>query len=383
MQRAVLGSVVTFEPEGSSCPECGGALGVLKTRSRRVATLAQGELEAREVIKVCRSHAHADPVVVRSAELFELVPLKQRFGWDVVVHVGVRRFLDLCQRCEIRQELRDLYGITASAGTVSALCDRFVRRLEALHVSKANDLREAMEGGYALHLDSTNETGKGGICVCLDGVRGWVLSAGRIATERSEALEPVVERTVALFGKPVAVMRDMSKACAAAVAGLREQGVPDFVCHYHFIADIGSDLMQRNHERLMSALRAAKVTASLREVLASLGGTDAIICGAETAELAAAVYCTLTGHGRTPRFPFGLPHLEYAQRVLSAPQRVAEGATHPRSKKTRQVIKRLEDIAAALQERDAGDLIKRLERPRLLFEKLREILRMEDLSVAQ
>jgi hypothetical protein len=175
----------------------------------------------------------------------------------------------------------------------------------------------------------------------------------------------------------------MSKACAAAVAGLREQGVPDFVCHYHFIADIGSDLMQRNHERLMSALRAAKVTASLREVLASLGGTDAIICGAETAELAAAVYCTLTGHGRTPRFPFGLPHLEYAQRVLSAPQRVAEGATHPRSKKTRQVIKRLEDIAAALQERDAGDLIKRLERPRLLFEKLREILRMEDRSVAQ
>lgn len=383
MQRAVAHATVRFVPEASSCPDCTGGLSVLKTRCRKIATLAEGEFTAHEVVKVCRSPMHPEPILVRSDRLLELVPKGQRFGWDVVVHVGLRCFLDHWQRGEILQELRSVYGITLSAGTVSTLCDRFLQRLEALHVDRADELRQAMEGGYVLHIDSTNETGKGGLFACLDGVRGWVLCCGRIETERTEVLEPVVQQTVRLFGKPVAVMRDMSKACAASVASLREQGVADFICHFHFIADIGSDLLERDHQRLKNSLKAAKVTTALRQLLSSLGGPAAITSGAKTAELAAIVYWTLNGDGRTPRFPFGLAHLDYANRVLSAPQRAAEITSGLRSKKLQQTVDKLQDTARSLLDHDAHQIMSRLEHSQLLFERLRSILRMEDRSAAR
>ena len=64
------------------------------------------------------------------------------------------------------------------------MCDRFLLSLETLHLLRAPALRDAMKDGYPLHLDATCEYGKGGLFVCMDGFRGWVLLAGRIASER-------------------------------------------------------------------------------------------------------------------------------------------------------------------------------------------------------
>ena len=73
-------------------------------------------------------------------------------------------------------ELLCEHAIDLSPGSVSNLCDRFLRYLEALHVTRVPALRVAMEEGYPLHLDATCEHGKGGLLVCMDGWRGWVLN---------------------------------------------------------------------------------------------------------------------------------------------------------------------------------------------------------------
>ena len=181
---------------------------VVKTKRRTVASVVYGMFEAREVNQRCENDS-CPPVV--SDELRKLVPRGQRYAYDLIVDVGLARHLAGEQRDEIRRRLVEKHGIALSAGTVSTLCDRFLSYFERLHISRAAELRRAQQGGYPLHIDATCEAGRGGMFVSLDGWRGWVLWAGRIPSESTEHLSPFVEQTVALFGKPLAVVRDMGE----------------------------------------------------------------------------------------------------------------------------------------------------------------------------
>jgi len=66
-----------------------------------VVTLGQGTFEAREVLKHCGQQGC--PVVLSRA-LSEILPPGQRYGWDLIVHVGMARHLRGMQREEIRAE---------------------------------------------------------------------------------------------------------------------------------------------------------------------------------------------------------------------------------------------------------------------------------------
>ena len=385
VRRATELVVLDFPAEDTHCPECGARLRVLKSHQRRVVTLAQGAFIAREIQRVCRAEVHPRPRVAKSKALARLVPPYQRYGWDLIVHVGLRRSLLYRQRREIQQELRDEHGIEVSAGTLSALSDRFLRSLETLHRARAPELRAAMEseGGYSLHIDSTNETGRGGLFLCLDGVRGWVLNSGKIASERWESLAPIVAQTVTLFGHPVATVSDMSKACARALAPLTHRGIPNFICHYHFVADIGADLMRRLHDRLKAYLKIARVSQQVRGLLSSLKVED----GQDPAgpqhyrhhQLAALLYWILHGNGRkTPRFPFGLPHLELFDRIQSAPSRAEQWVPRPWHPRVETTVEKLDSIARDLDDdRDTCDLVHELRQRWHLFDELRQILRLE------
>ena len=93
-------------------------------------------------------------------------------------------------------------------------CDRFLTHLEALHLARVPQLRSALGEGYPLHIDATCEHVKGGLLVCMDGWRGWVLGAGRIPSEHEEHLRPLVAKTTRLFGDPIATVRDMGQGVA-------------------------------------------------------------------------------------------------------------------------------------------------------------------------
>jgi hypothetical protein len=226
---------IEFVAEAGQCPLCDGALKVYKTRSRQVITLEAGPFRAIEMLKQC-SENHRHPIMGSNA-LAKRVKPRQRYGYDLIVQVGCARYLELKQREEIQAVLHQQQGIELSTGSLSHLCDRFLTYLEALHLARAPQLRAALTAGYPLHIDATCEKGKGGLFVCMDGWRGWVLTAGRIPSEQEAHLRPLVEKTTALFGQPIAVVRDMGKGGANAVAPLHEKGIPDLICHFHFFGN--------------------------------------------------------------------------------------------------------------------------------------------------
>jgi hypothetical protein len=83
--------------------------------------------------------------------------------------------------------------------------------------------------------------------------------AARIPSGHEGYLRPWVEKTAALFRDPIATVRDRGEGMAKAVAPLRARGVPDFICHYHFLGAVGKKLFEKPYRVLANLLRQHKV----------------------------------------------------------------------------------------------------------------------------
>ncbi len=344
-----------------------------------------GTLQVREIRKCCSLNP-SHPVEV-SQRLAQLAPRQQRYGYDLIVAVGLARYHRHLQRQEIRAELCLAHGIALSTGSISEVCNRFLQYLEALHRRRTPALRQAMDTGYPLHIDATSESGKGGLFLCLDGWRGWVLHAVKVTSENEQELLPAVEQTVSAFGEPVATVRDLGAAGAKAVEGLRQQGTPDLICHYHFLGAIGKKLFDAEYTVLRQLLRQSKVRRGLRELLQALRKQ----CTGEVYQgkfgqgrlrqaLPALILWLLDDEGRKDLpYPFALPHLTFYQRCHQLLQQAERWLPLPRSHVERRVLKQAAAVVDELHKIDRfAWAVPRLERSWEVFAECRDILRLSD-----
>jgi hypothetical protein len=276
---STAGTKATPATRDDPCEQCGGPTIVQKTVERRVVTIEHGAFYARETVRLCAGkcrHPSGKLAIRRSAELADKVPTGANYGYDLEVHVGLARFVHHRQREEIRAGLHAEHGIALSNGEVSDLTARFLDHLERLHQLRAPQLRQALEqdGGYAMHIDATGEDGRGTLFATYAGSRRWVLGSWKISTERSELILPCLQETVALFGAPMAVMRDLGKAVTLAARALVDElgsPIPVLACHFHFLRDVGKDLLAESHDRLRDLFRRFGTRPALRTLARDLG----------------------------------------------------------------------------------------------------------------
>jgi len=335
--------------------------------------------EAVEVQKKCSVDSFHS--VMKSEALARIVRPRQRFGYDLIVYVGLMRYLKKKQREEICEELFRKRAIKLSAGTVSNLCDRFLLYLEALHLVRSPYLKAVMqEHGYPLHIDATSEHGKGGLFVCMDGFRNWVLCAGKIESESEENLKPFVKKTIELFGDPIGVVRDLGIAGKNAVAFLVQRGVPDFVCHYHFLGAIGAKLFDSPYALLRNLLRQSLVRTDLRQLLKEMKRYRGTGPGCIREDLLALVHWVIEGEGKKDAmYPFSLPYLEFFQRCQAAMRRADIWVPTPRSQAERRALRHLEGLMRRLEkDKRLQEAVGRLEKGWQAFTLARNSLRLTD-----
>ena len=342
-------------------------------------TYAEGMFEAVEVQKKCSvAPFHS---LIKSEALARIVPPRQRFGYDLIVHVGLLRYLKRKQREEICDELFRKRSIKLSAGTVSNLCDRFLIYLEALHLVRSPHLKAVIqEHGYPLHIDATSEHGKGGLFVCMDGFRNWVLCAGKIESEAEENLKPFIEKTIELFGDPIGVVRDLGAPGKNAVAFLVQRGVPDFVCHYHFLGAIGKKLFDGPYALLRNLLRQSLIRSDLRQLLKVMKRHRGKGPGCIREDLLALLHWVIEGDGKKDAmYPFSLPHLEFFQRCQMAMQRADIWVPMPRSQAERRALCNLERLTRQLvKDKLFQEVVGGLEIGWQAFTRARNSLRLTD-----
>lgn len=324
--------IIEFYPNKARC--CGLPLHVQKSQGKTAVTLDIGAFYAKETVFQCCSCGEK----YKSEELQELVPSGCNFGYEVLVYVGKAVFLHSLNDREIIQELWSK-NISISSSEIAYLAKKFVIYLALAHRQSHKMLKKTlgMHGGYILHLDATCEGESPHLMSGLDGISEIVLDNVKLPSENAEKIIPFLKKIKEDYGDPQALVHDMGKGVMSAVEQVFP-GKPDFICHYHFLRDIGKDLFGKENDIIRKRLKnlgiqglLRKKATQLKKIIDQYPGLDSsLIKGLENGKIeewaiekipVVAVYSlilwTLDGkkQGNGYGFPFDRPYLTFYQRL--------------------------------------------------------------------
>ena len=250
------------------CEECSG----IELRRQRIVErhpvgISIGCPSLRKLIKRCPQCGRE----YSDEQFSEFVPPNGNYCYDVIVEVGLGRFRNNLQNREIQKDILDLYGLFLSESTIGDLAHRFLDYLAAVHHQKADNIRQMLDeqGGYVAHMDGTCEVGTDILFTVIDEISGVVLLADRMSTENVDDLENLFNKCKDLFGLPLATMRDLSMNIATA----RDNSfgnIPDLICQYHFLENVGKAFFKETYQELTKRLRKLKILPKLKSLRVGL-----------------------------------------------------------------------------------------------------------------
>lgn len=251
---------LSFVPEIEFCTQCNSKLNVLKTKKRTIVTMSTGSCNCHETYLYCPEHLE----IHRSQDLQRLVPFKCTYGYDVIVYVGKSMYLRCMSEQAIKKEL-ELMAINISSSEIRYLGEKFIAYLTICHQQSQLKLRLKMAqgGGYILHIDGTSEGDSPHLLSCMDGITGIVLSSVKISSEKKEKIIPFLENIREQYGVPLAIVSDMGKGLMGAIEEVFS-GVLALICHFHFLRDIGKDLLEEAYRDLRNGLKKSKIRTALK-----------------------------------------------------------------------------------------------------------------------
>jgi len=226
-----------------------------------VVTLDIGSFRAKETVLFCPQ----DQTTYHSKHLSSLVPDGGTFGFDIIVEVGLALFVRCRNNLEIMQELA-MQNICISEREISYLGRKFIIYLALAHRESKLYLQDLLtkKGGYILHVDGTCEGESPNLFCGIDGISELVLDTIKIPSEKKEQLIPFFQRIKEQYGEPIALVHDMGRGIVRAVETVFPK-VKDFICHFHFLRDIGKDLLLEDYTALLKLLKKFKVRPLLRQ----------------------------------------------------------------------------------------------------------------------
>jgi len=377
---------------------------VLKTHRRQVTTLPIGPWIARETI-------WRDPATDQlygSADLRRLVAPGCSYGYDVVVEVGRSLFVEAQP---VRQTIAELAQrhVHLRASTVADLGRRFIVLLALAHRRASAGLQQAMalQGGYILHLDATCEDKSPLLMTGIDAVMEIVLGNVKLPSEKAGGIVPFLRHLQQCFGPPLALVHDMSKGILAAIQEVFP-GIPDYICHFHFLRDLGKDLLGADYDALRKRLQthgtAGQLRARLRAWQKQIHADEPLrqtlcqlpVSGWPAQPLAQApllaayllAHWILAGlhEGQGYGFPFDRPLLVLARRAQHVHSQLQSFIALGRGEEWRRNLPFHHlglDLQDLVKDRPLGDTLNRLESHSRLFDQLRQALHLAPVSGRQ
>ena len=330
--------VFDFFPKEEFCQNDKTRLNVFKTDTRTKKTMQMGRFKARETIKVCPKCG----IHYRSKELSRIVPPSCNFGYDILVFVGKSLFLD--------------------------------------HLADHTIVEQLLMSG-------------------LDSIMKIVLSNCKLLSEKSDSIIPFLEDIKELFGEPLALVHDMSTGIIKAV-GKVFPNVLDFICHFHFLRDIGKDLLGVEYDNIRKRLTKHKVTGKLNyrlrrfiqtvdenmQLIDMLNDQKSTCCGELLSHMPViAAYSLIVwafegkNQGNGYGFPFDRPHLEFAKRLKV----IYADLNHLRKVKLRRncrdnkpLDKTFLDLSDVIKDKSLWKSVDKIESEIVIFDKLRDAMRI-------
>jgi len=332
-----------------------------------------------------------------SKELRELVPHQSRFGFDVIVYIGESLFLRSRSEKEILSGLSKK-NISISIREIGYLGKKFIVYLALAHKKCRSRIKQLMfsRGGYILHLDGTQEGDSPHLMSTLDSISDIVLDNVKIASENSDQIIPFLERIKQAYGNPMALVHDMGRGILNAIK-IVFPGIRDFICHFHFLKDIGDDLFGSERAAIRKALRKYNVRALLKKASKALEqeiDKDPMLTECLNS------YLQQLLKGKVPRnilpsgmaytliswlldykselngygFPFDREYLVFYQRLETAKDVIK---TLPASKRKDGSISQLDNILSPISnDRNLKEIVDGMQKKVNMFDQLREAMKI-------
>lgn len=297
-----------------------------------------GPMIAHETVTQCPSCG----AVFGSDALRQLVPVRSNVAYDVMVFVGRSMYQQHKTTEEIRAELA-IRNVRLCASEINYLGRKFILYLARAHRQAIPRIREtmALSGGYILHLDATHAGDAPALMTGLDSLSKIVLANIKIPSEHSNHIIPFLSDIKETYGTPRACVHDMGHGICKAVKEMFP-GVPDFICHFHFLRDIGKDFLEPAYRKLRNRLKFHSISSSLsalvretrqaacRQSSDPMGLATAILNAEEELHLlpllsaySLALWALNGKHtGDGYGFPFDRPLLCFAKRLLELDQQM-------------------------------------------------------------
>jgi len=387
--------VLRFVPEVTTC--CGRQPTVQKTRKKNVLTLT-GPFVAHETVMRCPG-CHR---TFSSEVLPTLVPPRSNVGYDILVFVGRAMYQRLRTVQEVRTELI-ARNVRLCSSEIEYLGRKFITCLALAHSRAVPRIRHTMTmaGGYVLHLDATRDGGSPALMTGLDSLSQFVLASVKMPSEHTDHIVPFLRQVKDDYGAPLACVRDMGSGIGKAVAEVFP-GARDFICHFHFLRDIGKDFLEPAYARLRKGLRShatsTRLHALVREIrqrLAAQSDRCAILARAietsappediELMPLAACYSLTLWAlHGKQCGdgygFPFDRPLMDFTQRLLDLeecmPQLLDVLLVDDESPQQQPIFKLLTQACFVAEDQEIRQAMDELRLRCKVFDRLREAMRL-------
>lgn len=363
-----------------------GDLTVIKRSKKNVVTLAIGAFCARETVL-----QDSQGSIYNSRQLRALSPYRCTFGYDVLVYVGRALFVEGCNERQIIAALAQK-NVSISAREISFLGKKFIIYLALAHRQSRQRLKQAMalRGGYILHLDGTCEADSPHLFTGIDGIAQIILDNIKLPSEKAALIIPFLRRIKRQYGNPIAFVHDMGNGIMSAI-GVVFEGVPDFICHFHFLRDIGKDLFEKEYSQIRNRLKKHKIRSVLRQRIKVL---DKLIDGDERTvnRLAADIdrgsidpsalpkmpvlgayalihWCFDTSMLQGYGFPFDRPHLTFYQRL-----KVLNGLINKQLIGSKELTRLWRPLTRIVEDPQLSKAAVRMQKKVETFEKLREAL---------
>jgi hypothetical protein len=242
-------------------------------------------------------------------------------------------------------------------------------------------------------LDGTCEGDSPHLMSALDEIAQIVLDNIKIPSEKADKIIPFLERIKQRYGIPLALVHDMGAGILSAVKKVFP-GVLDFICHYHFLRDIGNDLFGIEYAKIRSGLKKHSIRPSLRKIVNALeekiktqpeltnsldfylkdeGKTRDVLPSVLAYILSNWILdanSELDGYG----FPFDRSHLIFYNRLKTA-RRIVQGLS-AKKKKDRYIIKLNRVIGQAINDTNLKTIVGRMEEKVQIFDQLRDAMRI-------
>ena len=372
---------VVFRPSVTICPECNALLRAYRTDRSTVKTV-DCTFTAVHKLMICREHE----TVFGSELLRSIVAPGCIYANDVMLESSRMRFIDGRSSSEIVSDL----GNGISGSHVRLLSNAALDIFGQIHEESYPVLRAAMKS-YVLHIDGTTDGEFEMILVVRDSVSGFTLYAEKCHSESLDSVKEVLLKVKERFGTPAGAVSDMRAGILKAL-GEVFPGMPVRICLFHFLRDLGRDLMRDMHTDLALAINRIGVKSPLKSILraipdysqSTLYEIEQGYCSEREGMEIMAVRGVLdallnTGGSSGYGFPFSLRHLSFYMACMETERRLAALSAKFTGKESTALLNSvMDEIRRITGNTGINRIAAMLSDVNMLFSKLRVAFRMPE-----